>query len=582
MRTIALCCMLSTVICIANTLSAQDVEQEINQFNKRWNENPVLLSGTLGLSTAYYTSDRNTSSESPFIYNIYGSMNLDILGVSAPLGIFYSNRNTRYNLPAYHFIGISPSYRGHTLHLGDRNMVLGPYSFSDLGYSGIGAESKLGSFHIRALYGRIRKASLRDLQVHNNLESSYRRMAWGAGMDYNKKDLLLGVHLFRAWDDQHSLPPNNPDSILPRSGTILGLKGAKKFGILTFRGEYAYNVLNRNKTLETLPGRHSLFGVINGMQPYNNATGVYHAFNTAIDINIRSSLIALEYERIDPGYESPGTLYFNNDLETMALQLRSSFFKNKLNAQLRGGVQRNNLKNDQLNSFRRWVSSATIGIKMDKKTNLNLSFSNFLYGQKSYISTTPFVDVDTLVLTQNNLNAGLNILRQIGSHGRASVQLAYNKAQAINNGTIVSTADLSNYLGSAGYVMTWEEQKMNLGTSLTYSRLDHFAGRTILWGPSVNISRDILKEKCNISFNTGWYRGQANEDRNSVLRFFLNNSWKLKKSLRAELQLMYTRSNSGVAGKSNDFMVNSGINYELESKPLIKSFSKKKKPLNEN
>lgn len=567
--------LIASLFCFSYLL-AQDLEKEYNTFIDRWNKNPISVSGATGLSSTFYQTDRNTGNNIPFMYNIYGTVDFDILGIHAPLGLFYSNKNSHYNLPAYHFIGISPSYKGHTLHLGDRNMDLGQYSFSGLGFSGIGAESKLGNFQFKFMYGRIRKASLRDLETHNTLESSYRRNAWGAGIEYSKNDLILGLHLFKAWDVISSLPSPTPDSVLPRSGTILEVKTAKKIGNFSIHIDYAYNVLNKNITLESSPDKHSIFSIIPGLQDYNNASGIYNAIKTGVDCNIKSWIIGLEYERIDPGYESPGTLFYNNDLETMSSNIQMNFFKNKLNSKVRIGLQRNNLQGDQNNSFKRWVSSINLGYKMDQKTNIAINYSNFIFGQKSYLSTTPFVDVDTLILTQNNLNTGINILRQIGKLSRLSALFSYNRSEAINNKLTASNSQLANYLGTLGYIINFNEHKLCAGSSVTYSYLTHSAGTTILWGPAVNISRDVIADKWNISVNTGFFIGKTNEDKNAILRLFINNNYKVNKSFNAQLQIMYSKSKSHAIPNSNDLMINSGINYTLESTPIFKTFANKK------
>jgi hypothetical protein len=191
-----------------------------------------MVAGDLGISTSYFNSTGNETMQSPFNYNVFGNINLDVLGIQAPLGIFYSNKNTRYRLPAYHFVGISPSYKQHTLHLGDRNMSFGPYTFNGLGYTGIGLESAVGKFKFKGMYGRIRKATVQDALTHNVLDNSYRRMAWGVGTSYQNKGTLLDIHLFHAADDTASIARPFSDTLKPISGTILGLKGEQEIGII--------------------------------------------------------------------------------------------------------------------------------------------------------------------------------------------------------------------------------------------------------------------------------------------------------------------------------------------------------------
>lgn len=554
-------------------VSAQDVESIYSTLKNRWQHDPVKISGAIGINSTYFQAGNNPDYQLPFMYNLFGNINLDILGVQAPLGLFYSNKNSQYRLPAYHFIGISPSYKGQTLHLGDRNMSFGPYTFDGLGFSGVGAESEIGSFTIKAMYGRIQKATLRDVQVHNNLGSAYQRMAWAAGIGYKKDDLDLDFHLFHGADDIRSIPLANPDSVKPQSGTIMGLKAAKTIGPAKVYVDYAYNVHNADKTLLPLDGKHSLFGIFPGLQAYNNATGIYHAIKAGLDLNLFRQVISLNYERIDPGYQSLGTLYFNNDKETISGSLQTALWKNKINTVITLGTERNNLADDQINTYHRFVSAVNLAWRIDSKTSANATFSNFSFDQKSYLSTAPFIDVDTLVLTQNNLNFGTSILHQLGQSGQLSFQFSHNAAKALNNDKVNPNSKVSNYLASAGYVYSNQLQKMNLGALISYSKLILFSGQTLTFGPSFNISKKFFNEQLNSSFNTGYFLGKSNDVNTGILRLFWSNEYKWRKNINIGVQMMYVHS-TGI-NKYNNFMVNALAQYTLESKTLIKTFSRK-------
>ena len=101
-------------------LFAQDVESEVNSFKNRWQKDPLKLSSSIGLNSTYYGSNNTDSYRITFGYNIFGNINFDFLGIQAPLGFFYSNQNSQFNLPSYRFVGISPvSYTHLTLPTSD-------------------------------------------------------------------------------------------------------------------------------------------------------------------------------------------------------------------------------------------------------------------------------------------------------------------------------------------------------------------------------------------------------------------------------------------------------------------------------
>jgi hypothetical protein len=334
--------------------------------------------------------------------------------------------------------------------------------------------------------------------------------------------------------------------------------------------------------LELLSGRHSLFGLLGKLQPYNAASGIYHAIKCETDVQLGKNIVTLGYERIDPGFQSVGTLFFNNDRETYTAGIQSNFWKNKLNINLRGGLQQNNLAHDRISTYHRWVTSANIGWRVTNKTNVNATFSNFLSDQKTYLATKPFIDVDTLILTQNNTNYSGSINHQLNESGRLSLFVNHNTAYALTDGVQNPQSGLKNWMANLGYMWSSKGQKTNWGASMNYSRLEYAFGTTVMLGPSVNISRKVWKDQWNISLNSSYFRSKMNENASNVIRLFLNNEVNLSKSIRMDAQVMFLRSAQLTSTSFNEFMINTSIIYKMDSKPLIKTFSTKNKTRHED
>ena len=119
---------------------AQDVEDVYGRTRDRLTDRPVRLAGGVDVTgTAAYFSGAQPR------YDRYGfragaNLNFDVLGVSAPFSLYYSDKNLLYRLPSYSFAGISPSYRWARFHLGDRNLNFSPYTYSDQTFRGVGVE----------------------------------------------------------------------------------------------------------------------------------------------------------------------------------------------------------------------------------------------------------------------------------------------------------------------------------------------------------------------------------------------------------------------------------------------------------
>ena len=366
------------------------------------------------------------------------------------------------------------------------------------------------------------------------------------------------------------IPVNNPDSIKPQNNSILGLKIEQKLGIITIKSEYAFNALSRDASLEKTDENKHLLSILH---KDNNSTGIYNAFRAAMEVSINKSLAGIDFERIDPGYESLGTLFFNNDLETIATFLRMPLMNNKIMTNFRFGLQRNNLNKTRINSYKRWTSSANIIYQVSKKTSVNLNFNNFQFDQKSYINPTPFLDVDTIIITQNNLNAGMGFNHAINDKNRVFFTLNYNNANSKKNEISQQNADVTNILGNAMYMVN-SDNGLNYGLTLTYSNLKYALGSTTFLGPSVQIAKDWIKEKWSTSFSASFFSGNTNNLKNQILRFYLTNNYSLTKQLNTNVQFMFNHFRNKAEKSNNDIFLNLSVNYTLDSKSIIKSFNK--------
>ena len=67
----------------------------------------------------------------------------------------------------------------------------------------------------------------------------------------------------------------------------------------------------------------------------------------------------------------------NNDLEDITAAFGIQLFKSKVNVNVTGGVQRNNLGNDLLTTTARFIGNATLGWSITQNLNVGLNYGNF-------------------------------------------------------------------------------------------------------------------------------------------------------------------------------------------------------------
>ena len=126
------------------------------------------------------------------------------------------------------------------------------------------------------------------------------------------------------------------------------------------------------------------------------------AINTELIYRIGKSSISAGYEKVDPGYRTLGSLYFNDDIENFTLGTRFNLLKSKINLNLKGGLQRNNLTNDQKNQYNRFVGSAIALWRITKALNLNVNYSSFNSTNIRHSLIDPFNPIPISELVLNN------------------------------------------------------------------------------------------------------------------------------------------------------------------------------------
>ena len=70
-------------------------------------------------------------------------------------------------------------------------------------------------------------------------------------------------------------------------------------------------------------------------------------------------------------------MYLNNDFEDLTSSLAYKLLKNKLNFNLTGGLQRNNLNSDKVTEMLRKIYAISANFLQNSKWNFNLQYSNF-------------------------------------------------------------------------------------------------------------------------------------------------------------------------------------------------------------
>ena len=385
-------------------ISSLALGQSLDNITKaKW----LKASGGINANTVYYNGE---SSREPFTYFVNGSLNLNFKGVfNLPLSFSYTNQEFDFPRPiTYNRLSLTPSYKWVKAYIGDVNMTFSPYTLSGHQFTGAGIELTPSNFpvHLSAMYGRLLKA----VEYNENtpeLIPAYERTGYGLQLQHNSDQIDLTWTFFKALDDANSLQNALPTTteVTPMDNAVSSLLSSfKVYDKLSLNTEFAFSAVTQN-TLETTQ-KDAQINLLDFLLDQNATTQYYKAFNIGLDYPVASGSVGVNYERVDPEYQTLGAYFFNNDLENITVNASQQLFNNKVNVSVNGGVQRDDLDNTKATQLQRVVTAFSVGLTPNEKLNITTNYSNFtaytnIKNQFDYINEVSFdQNLDTLDLQQ--------------------------------------------------------------------------------------------------------------------------------------------------------------------------------------
>jgi len=479
-------------------LMAQDVEATYHKVKEKLEGPALQIRGSLNASLLGNYSNSQIRRIDPFAWRLNGQLNFDLYGVKVPVSLLMSSKSTvfSYQLPAYHFVGLSPTYKWATLHLGNSNLNFSPYVFAGHSFKGVGLELRPGIWRFKAMRGQLQRADFNLIGQLQNVEPSFARQAWGiqAGVDTGKDKILLSMLKV-----EDKLRVINRDSITenPMENMVVGLIGRKQISPLIYIDiDYALSFLSRN-TFSRLRAPASAHWLSFGLMPFRNSTATHKALKTSIGVKTNFGHIEFHHERVDPGYRSLGTLFFNDDLENITASSTFSAFKKKLKIAAHLGIQRNNLSGFESNSQRRWIGTLNASFLASKNLNLNANYSNFSATNRLRFSNDPLQVLDSikLVLVNQQLNISGNYKVNEGGTSSLSAQFSLQQANSIENEEVQKDQQNTYYLGQVSYLEQIGPRPITISSSLMVNSYINNQIQNTGIAPSLSIVVPLQQDK---------------------------------------------------------------------------------------
>lgn len=540
--------------------------------------NPIKVNGGISASGIYYTGN-DGSGRAPFTWFLNGNLNVNILGkVSMPFSFNLTNVGSAYTYPSLpNRLSLTPTYKWITGHIGDVSMSFSPYTLSGHLFTGVGVDlAPEGHFKVSAMYGRLQRAVQLDSLTQPN-PPAYERWGYGSRLTWQDKSLKFGLIVFGAKDNTNSLAVK-PDSlgILPQQNMVISwIASVKPAKNMELSGEYATSALTRDLR-DTTMHKDDAGNLIQYLMTSRNSTSYYHAEKVQLNYTFMKSVIGVGYERVDPGYQTLGAYYFNNDLENITFNLARPFFRGKVTLAANVGIQRDNLNNSEDGTNHRLVTSVNLSVNPSHRLSTSFSYSNFqtymyIKPQFAYINQlTQYQNLDTLNYSQVSQNANLNVNYLLGNNKKVNqninLNLSFQDAYNEQGGTVSEGNSSLFYNAALAYSFIFVPRSISITAAFngTYNAIDTNGYTTL--GPTLAFNSRLLHKKLVAGFSSSYNvsNGQGAPE-SSVLNFRWNFSYALKKKQNLGLNIIqqYTYTTATGQKNTNSLVATIGYNYNF-------------------
>ena len=574
------------IVCLllASALTAQDLENIGSKTVDKIKNSPLKINGGISANSIFYNANERNSRE-PFTYFLQGNLNIGWLTFNMPLSYSFSNQGSSlgYETPfKFNRVSLSPKYKWVQAHIGDVAMTFSPYTLSGHQFTGGGVElTPEGSFNISAMYGRLLKATEDDGQPQSL--PAFKRMGYGTKLDWEKDNYSLGLIGFYAKDEINSIATVPDDrNITPKENLVIGIDGEVTINEnYTIKAEYASTAITQDTRADNSNEKGSGLAIL--LFNKKGSSEYYDAFKLGFDFQLNQMKLGIAYERIDPGYETLGAYFFNNDFENITINGSRPLFKDQLNLSFNLGYQRDDLESQKTQATSRFVSALNATLKATDKITITGSYSNFsTHTNKSLnqfddINDSNLTDEDLEVLDfkqlSQNANVNVNWLLAEGEKNNQNLNLNYSLASSANEQAgIIRVGQANNFHNSnAVYTISFPKQSLNISTSLNYTYSDVGREDSNAYGGALDISKKFFEDKLNSAFGVAYNTNNNKEITTNVLNFRANFSTVIAEKHNFNLNAVQLSRTATSQDELNELTVTFGYAYTFDiSKPKKK------------
>ncbi|OJW70682.1 MAG: hypothetical protein BGO59_31845 [Spirosoma sp. 48-14] len=485
--------------------------QDIGQLSAK---NPVVASGSIGLRSYYSNGSQSPLYRAnPFGYALAGQVTLTFFnGISLPFSVAYSNRQASYSQPFNQF-GLSPTYKGFTLHAGYRNLRFSDYTLNGLTMLGGGLEVQKGWLRAGFFYGRMNRVTFSAEGTPTTFLRTGYAARIGIGTAQNYADLIL----MQGHDHEQSLPAYAQYGLNPARNTAIGFILNRSLGkhlLLIIDAALSVYTGNINAAKIDSTQLQSLPAVVyKSVAPNISSRGLL-AVSATLAYSGTGWGIRTGYQRIDPGFTTMGMYNVNNDLEVFSVAPHLNLLQNKvsINANLR--LQRDNLLGDKLRQTQRFLPTATLTYSPTARFGVSANLTYSTFNQTPGIKQTLLTPGQAAAQLMNQANYSIMIMPRysiIGDDRTHTLMLSAGTNQLVDNSgdaDLKANTEYSGLNGLLNYSFSLDRQFLSVDAGVNYFTLTNLNGTTNNLGFNLGATKGFLANKLQTSLNAGYNLGQ--------------------------------------------------------------------------
>jgi len=556
-----------TTIVIPVVSHGQDIESKVKTVGQRITDKKILLSsGSIqaGLSINHISGIERR--QDPIFGSLGASLLLDLFTVKLPFSIYVAPKNKTYRLPSYSFVGVSPTYKWATFHLGDRSMNISNYAFSNHSFRGVGIELKPGKWHFKAMNGTIQRSSLEDLGFRNGLEAQYERIGRAMALAYNGSSGSYEFSIFKGEDITDQVDDSfDADAF---ENVVTGLKFNQNIGrVIQMDFDGAYSTM-ASKRADPVLALQDVFGANNVFHSFKPSDGNL-AYRVGLNVKTEGrTQIGVMFEHIDNNYQSLGSLNFNNDIENVTLRVTGSIFSDKVLYNAQVGGQRNNISKMKGRQGSRIISQTQLNYRPSNLLNLSLGYSNFSNTEKYRLPTTDVLNVvlDSILLATTNQSFNFSASYSFDKKQSRSMTFTtnYNTASQIQSSQTGIDQKSRFFTIHSMYNQVWKAQKMNGSLGVQLSHNNFSMQSTLQITRVLSMSKLLLKDK----WQTGITASLTNQrvdglSANAIIVASWSNQFRLSKNSGLSFISSFTERKNKSNGRSFTDLTGR-VNYRMK------------------